>query len=138
MTDLQLQIIIFHLRRHSLNFPASNTSFKMARQRSKKLSEGRKTKQEDVPRVEHDSEEEISEDESLDAMDKDTDEEDLERGVLGDEGAFRAQLTKGYVPGKDAESDEDEIADAQAVEEGLEGVEDADVRNKSSWYVRMC
>lgn len=80
--------------------------------------------------VEHNSEQETSEDESLDAMDKDTDEEDLERGVLGDEGAFRAQLTKGYVPEKEDDMDDEEQTDEQAAEEGLEGVDDADVRDK--------
>lgn len=106
--------------RNSSDHPA-----KMPRQRSKKLSAGRNTEKPSAP--ESDVEElNVSDNESLPVSDKDEDEDELERLVLGDEATFRAQLGMKMDIDQDDEengaSEQDSEADA-----GIEDVEDADV-----------
>jgi hypothetical protein len=102
----------------------------MARQRSKKISEGRKALQQLTAPAQDQRDEEVSDNESLDIMDKDEDELELDRLVLGDRAGFMAQIDQGVT--EDGERDSEE-ADLEAdvglgdAEENLEGVDDADV-----------
>lgn len=103
----------------------------MPRQRSKKLSEGRKALQQPTPPAQDEHEQDDSDNESLDIMEKDDDEQELDRLVLGDEAGFMAQLDH---EGTEDEGDELEESGLEAevglddVEGNLEGVDDAEVR----------
>lgn len=102
----------------------------MPRQRSKKLSSSRKAENESVPELQRHEDEQESDIESLGILDKDSDEEELDRLVLGDGAGFMAQL------GRDMDVDEDEDAGSgegmseedERGDGGLEGVDDADVK----------
>lgn len=101
----------------------------MPRQRSKKLSSSRKDEEQSIPELQRPEVEDESDNESLGMLEKDSDEEELDRLVLGDDAGFMAQL------GGDMEIDEDESEDSTGVveetgdeEDGLEGVNDEDVR----------
>ena len=101
----------------------------MPRQRSKKLSASCKTVQEPGPQVDHEDEQSGSDNEDLEVFEKDEEEEELDKLVLGDGSTFMAQL------GRDMDVDDEEGSDeAGGLEEdhegegGLEGVDDADVR----------
>lgn len=104
----------------------------MPRQRSRKLSEGRTALQKSTPTTSDQHEQDDSHNESLDIMDKDEDELELDRLVLGDQAGFMAQLDQGRT--KDKEEDPEE-ADLEAEvglgdsDEDMEGVDDADVRS---------
>lgn len=97
----------------------------MPRQRSKKLSSSRVADEKPEPKVEWGSEPEDSDNASLDISEKDEDEEELERLVLGDGATFKAQLST------DMDVDEEDLEgngteeDLEA-EVGLENVDDAD------------
>jgi hypothetical protein len=117
----------------------TTATYEMPRQRSKKLSASRKTVQQPVSEQPHVSELERerdqseSENDSLDILEKDSDEEELDRLVLGDQGEFSAQLgndmdlnqAEGFEESGAGEEDGDE-------EGGLENVDDADVRDSTT------
>jgi hypothetical protein len=101
----------------------------MARQRSKKISEGQKAAPEQAPRklqVQHDEE---SGNESVDAREQDEDEEALSRLVLGDDADFMTQLERevGGDNGADfgEEAEEMDVVEEEG-EENMENVEDAE------------
>jgi hypothetical protein len=102
----------------------------MPRQRSKKLSASRKSVQDSAPEPDHEEEPEISDNESLDILDKDAEEEELERLVFGDGSTFKAQLGQemdvDYEEGSDySRKSQDEDAEGDG---GLGEVDDAEVR----------
>lgn len=85
-----------------------------------------------VPGLQQHEEEEESENESLGMLEKDSDEEELDKLVLGDDAGFMAQL------GGDMDVDEEDSEDFNGVaeesgkeEDGLEGSDDADVNHQS-------
>jgi len=102
----------------------------MPRQRSKRLSEARKTSQQPTPPAQDDREQDDSDNESVDVMEKDEDELELDRLVLGDEAGFMAQLDHEGGDGGDEDLEEVEL-EAEVglgdVEGNLEDVDDADV-----------
>jgi U3 small nucleolar RNA-associated protein 18 len=101
----------------------------MPRQRSKKLSASRKTVQDSMPQVDHEDEQSGSDNENLEISEKDAEEEELDRLVLGDGSTFMTQLGRGV--DVDYEEDSDGaggLEDENEGEEGLKGVDDADVR----------
>jgi len=115
----------------------------MPRQRSKKISEGRratqnseselqpasrKPAQDNSPEPEWEEEESDSEDESEDFRDKDEEEIELDRLVLGDADGFRAQLGQGMDLDFEEGSEGVERGEGEEEDGGLEGVDDADVR----------
>lgn len=115
----------------------------MPRQRSKKISErrktgkastlelqskNRKTAQDNSPEPEWEEERSGSEEESEDFREKDEEEEELDRLVLGDAGGFRAQLGEGMDLDFEEGSDGEGMAKGEEEDGGLEGVDDADVR----------
>jgi U3 small nucleolar RNA-associated protein 18 len=101
----------------------------MPRQRSKKLSEGRKAIQQPTPPTQDEREQDDSENESLDMIEKDEDEAELDRLVLGDGAAFMAHLDEEMQDeGEDASEAELEAeVGLDDEEENLEEVDDADV-----------
>jgi U3 small nucleolar RNA-associated protein 18 len=98
----------------------------MPRQRSKKISSSRVAEEKTARKEVWDSEPEYSDNASLDISEKDEDEEELERLVLGDGATFKVQL------GMDMDLDKEDLEgngreeDLEA-EVGLENVDDADV-----------
>jgi len=101
----------------------------MPRQRSKKLSASRKTVQEPVPAIHNEDEQFGSDNEDLEILEKDAQEEELDKLVLGDGSAFMAQLGGGMDVDSEEGSDvAEELEDENDGEGGLEGVDDADVR----------
>lgn len=62
-----------------------------------------------------------------------SDEEDLERLVLGDGANFKAQLSAGHGMDVDEDNSESEGDSEGEAEEDLEGVNDADVCNNQSY-----
>ena len=103
----------------------------MLRQRSKKLSSSRKTEEQSGPELQRHEDEEESDNESLGMLDKDSDEEELDRLVLGDGAGFMAQLGGDMEvdEGEDEEDIEGMSEGGEDGEGGLEGVDDADVTN---------
>lgn len=94
--------------------------------RSKKSANGSAKPKKDARTILQESEESASDNESVDIMDKDSDEEELDRLVLGDGAGFTAQLGQDM----DFESGDDEEEKGQDEEQediGIEGVDDADV-----------
>ena len=95
----------------------------MPRQRSKKLSETRKAVQQPTPPTQDDRE-------SVNLLEKDDDELELDRLVLGDGAGFLAELDH------EEEEGHDEVSEAaleaelglKDEEENLENVDDAEVR----------
>jgi U3 small nucleolar RNA-associated protein 18 len=100
----------------------------MPRQRSKKLSAGRKALQEQVPPARDEHEQVESDNESADVMEKDEDEFELDRLVLGDEAGFMARLDREGMEDEDLEEAglEAEVG-LDEVEGNLEDVDDAEV-----------
>lgn len=102
----------------------------MPRQRSKKLSEGRKALQQPAPLAQDEQDQDDSDNESIDIMEKDEDELELDKLVFGDEAGFMAQLNH---EGTEDEDEDLEKAGLEAevglddVEENLENVDDAEV-----------
>lgn len=102
----------------------------MPRQRSKRLSETRKSLQKPNPPAQDEREQDDGDNESVDVMEKDEDEHELERLVLGDEAGFMAQLDH---EGTEDENEDLEEAGLEAevgldgVEQNLEVVDDAEV-----------
>ena len=76
---------------------------------------------------------------SSDPMEKDEVEEELERLVFGDEDGFKRGLKLQPQHGLESASEEEEergreiVEGDDSVDEGLEGVDDADVSVKSLW-----
>ena len=102
----------------------------MPRQRSKKLSEGRKALQHPTPSAQDEREQGDSDSESVNVMEKDEDEYELDRLVLGDEAGFMAQLKHGGMEDKGEDLEEAELeaeVGLDDVEENLEDVDDAEV-----------
>lgn len=106
----------------------------MPRQRSKKLSGSHTTgqkpvsKQQPAPETERQRDQSESDNDSLDILEKDSDEEELDRLVLGDQADFSAQL--GHSMDLDqAEGSEESGVGEDDDEGGLENVDDADVRD---------
>jgi U3 small nucleolar RNA-associated protein 18 len=103
----------------------------MPRQRSKKLSEGRKAFQQPTPQAQDEREQDDSDKESVDVMEKDEEEQELDKLVLGDEAGFMAQLDYGDAGYKDEDLEEEADLEAEVgldgVEENLEGLDDAEV-----------
>ncbi|KAF7901026.1 hypothetical protein EAF00_003247 [Botryotinia globosa] len=94
--------------------------------RSKKSANGSAKPKKDARTILRESEESASDNESVDMMDKDSDEEELDRLVLGDGAGFTAQLGQDM----DFESEDDEEEKGQDEEQediGIEGVDDADL-----------
>jgi U3 small nucleolar RNA-associated protein 18 len=106
----------------------------MARQRSKRLTESRKSgvdlREVHSPESDHESVDSQSEGESVDIAAKDDEEEELDRLVLGDGATFKAQLGNDFSGGYERGTLEDKevIEDDEEAEGGLENVDDADVR----------
>ncbi len=102
----------------------------MPRQRSKKLSASRKTEQADGSGFETQKEQIDSENESIEANEKDEEEEELDRLVLGDGTNFRAQLRQHMDLDSEGEPEEGDQADEEEpeVDGSLENVDDSDVR----------
>jgi U3 small nucleolar RNA-associated protein 18 len=122
-----------HRNTEQLEYPETQA---MPRQRSKKLSASHMTVQQPKSEVELEKGENESEIDGLHMMEKDSDEEELDRLVLGDGSEFKAQL------GRAVDLDRAENSEGYDVEggdleeeEGLEDVDDADVRdlNTLSW-----
>ena len=101
----------------------------MPRQRSKKLSSSHKTENKPIPELQRHEDEQESDNESLGILDKDEDEEELDRLVLGDGAGFMAQLGREMDVGEDGDADSGEgiSEEDESGEDGLEGVDDADV-----------
>jgi U3 small nucleolar RNA-associated protein 18 len=102
----------------------------MPRQRSKKLSEGRKAFKQPTSPAQDEREQDGSDKESVDIMEKDEDEQELEKLVLGDEAGFMAHLDHGDAGYEDEDLEEEEDLEAEVgldVEEILEDVDDAEV-----------
>jgi U3 small nucleolar RNA-associated protein 18 len=105
----------------------------MLRQRSKKLSDSRKTdaKSREVHALDfaHERDQSESDNESLDIQAKDDEEEELDRLVLGDGAGFKTQLNYDINMGydEDSQSDREVIEKDEDAEGGLENVDDADV-----------
>lgn len=107
----------------------------MPRQRSKKLSAGRKAESENVIKPANEdiqyNEDSDSDNESVEILEKDAEEEELDRLVLGGGFGFKAQFgtDMDMLDGiADGEENEDVDQDSEG-EAGLEGIDDADVRN---------
>jgi hypothetical protein len=106
----------------------------MPRQRSKKLSATRKAETANVAKnpsenVQHEEDIE-SDNESVDILEKDAEEEELDRLVLGGGFGFKAQYNRDAgMPDAVSENEEDEDVDQDSEgEAGLEGLDDADVK----------
>ena len=100
----------------------------MARQRSKKIVEGRKANPEAVkPQKNTPEDREFSDSDSeSDVIDEDDDENELARMVLGDSAGFDTNLGGDYE--YEDEEEKDVFGDGNAEEDqGLEGIDDADV-----------
>jgi len=105
----------------------------MPRQRSKKLVSNRK--EETIPRrdLERGTEQDDSENESLEISDKDEDEDELEKLVLGDGTGFKEQLGMGMELDHESDSEGNIITEEDPeAEGGLENIDDADVRIPSA------
>jgi U3 small nucleolar RNA-associated protein 18 len=100
----------------------------MPRQRSKKLSSSHKAEKKLAPELEREENEGSSGEESVE-LEKDSEEEELDRLVLGDAGAFKAQLGRDRAMEEDSNQDGEGIEKDLEVEAGLEHLDDADVRN---------
>jgi hypothetical protein len=102
----------------------------MPRQRSKKLSEGRKTLHQPIKTSNEQKIEDDGHDEGIDNIEKDEDELELDRLVLGDEAGFMAQLEQRDTAHDDEDIEETELPveeDSEADETNLEGIDDAEV-----------
>ncbi|KAN0122009.1 WD40 repeat-like protein [Hyaloscypha variabilis] len=100
----------------------------MPRQRPTKLAASRQTEQSSVPEPEEQSDID-SDNESLGILEKDAEEEELDRLVLGDGAGFKAQLGQQMDIDFDAASvNEDSVAEgASEREDDLENVDDAEL-----------
>ncbi|TVY54643.1 putative U3 small nucleolar RNA-associated protein 18 [Lachnellula cervina] len=100
----------------------------MPRQRSKKLAASRKTVQDPMPPTHHEDDQSASDNEDLEILERDAEEEELDKLVLGDGSAFMAQLGGGIDVDSEGDSDVAEgLEDDNDGEGGLEGVDDADL-----------
>lgn len=99
----------------------------MPSSRSKKSANGSATSKHDARKIPQESEESGSDNGSIDMMDKDSDEEELDRLVLGDGAGFTAQLGQDmdFELEEDSEGENDEVKEQE--DAGIEGVDDADV-----------
>jgi U3 small nucleolar RNA-associated protein 18 len=100
----------------------------MPRQRSKKTSASRITEQAVAQESASEEEQSENDNDSPDIMEKDSDEEELDRLVLGDGARFKAQLGMGMdVDQGEYSKDKDSLVEAQDGEAEFENVDDADV-----------
>lgn len=99
----------------------------MAPSLSKKSTQSGANSKHDVRKVLQENEESDSDHESVNMMDKDSDEEELDRLVLGDGAGFTAQLGEDmdFDMKEDSEGEKNEDEDQE--DAGIEGVDDADV-----------
>lgn len=102
---------------------------KMPRQRSRKLSEGRKASQKSALGKVQEHEQDDSDNESAGFQEKDEEEAELDRLVLGDGVGFKAQLGQLQTDADSVvESAENDPVDAEHSDEAdLENVDDEDV-----------
>ena len=106
----------------------------MPRQRSKKFSGILKNEDRSAPELQRQEDEEESDNESLGMLEKDPDEEELDRLVLGDDAGFMAQLGGDMdIDERNSEDGKDITEESDEGEHGLEGVDDADVKRPSSF-----
>lgn len=102
----------------------------MAKQRSKKLSAAQKSAPKDSQSKTPEQNDVESDNESVEMMEKNQDEDDLARLVLGDDAGFMAQLAQktGQDLGADSEDDAEPMdVEGEEAKENLEDVEDAEV-----------
>lgn len=115
-----------------------NQNSTMPRQRSKKLSESRESKSKLAPSKVVQSGSNESDNKSEEEREKDEDEAELDRLVLGDGGEFMAEL--GGNMDDDVMSASEADLEAQLglgeKEQGLEGVDDADVSITAADFVQ--
>ncbi|ESZ94629.1 hypothetical protein SBOR_4976 [Sclerotinia borealis F-4128] len=95
--------------------------------RSKESANGSATSKKDAREILQESEESDSDNESIDMMDKDSDEEDLDRLVLGDGAGFTAQLGQDMDFELEENSEGEMGEDEEQEDVGIEGVNDADL-----------
>jgi hypothetical protein len=102
----------------------------MPQQRSRKNGRTRKTSSKVVINFNERSAQNDSENERMDMSDKDEEEDELERLVMGDDAGFRAHLSMGNMEVNEEEEPKKEGAEEGDVEaeSDLENVNDADVR----------
>jgi len=107
----------------------------MARQRSKKLSESRKATQQPAPVALDDAEEDFSDNDSSEP-ESEADDAELDRLVLGG-GDFMTELSREVdIEGSSGgEEDLEEELGLGGEDEGLEGVDDADVSH-CRWHTQ--
>ncbi|RAL66263.1 hypothetical protein DID88_005934 [Monilinia fructigena] len=99
----------------------------MLSSRSKKSANGSATSRHDVRKILQESEESGSDNESVNMMDKDSDEEELDRLVLGDGAGFTAQLGQDMDFELEEDSEGENGEDKEQEDAGIEGVDDADL-----------
>ncbi|KAF8848924.1 WD40 repeat-like protein [Acephala macrosclerotiorum] len=101
----------------------------MPRQRSKKISASRRAESSTVAEVPVEEEPNDSDNESLDILEKDAEEEELDRLVLGDGFGFKAQWGNDteMQDGEPKGEGDDAVDQDSEGEAGLEGVDDADL-----------
>jgi U3 small nucleolar RNA-associated protein 18 len=106
----------------------------MPQQRSKKLSESRQAGDQLESEARHYEDQNESDEESLSMLEKDSDEEELDRLVLGDGAGFKAQLGMGmeWEKGNGSGDDDGAPEDTSEADVGLEGVDDRDVNTSPS------
>lgn len=112
----------------------------MPRQRSKKLSASRKAESSTVADFSKDEAQhqgDSDSDNGSEILDKDAEEEELDRLVLGDGFGFKAILDKdtNMQDGESEDGENDSVDQDSEGEAGLEGVDDADV---SSFQANAC
>lgn len=102
-------------------------AYAMPRQRSKKLTASRQTEDSSVPEREERSD---TENDSTGLLEKDEEEEELARLVLGDGLGFKAQLGQQMDLAMDGGSEEEEsmVEEDSEGEARLENIDDAEVR----------
>jgi U3 small nucleolar RNA-associated protein 18 len=94
---------------------------------SKKATKGGTRSKNESRKIPQAIEETGSWDESEDMMEKDEDEEELDRLVLGDDAGFTSQLGQDMDIDMDSGGDEEGDQEEENEDIGLEGVDDADV-----------
>jgi U3 small nucleolar RNA-associated protein 18 len=110
----------------------------MRRQRSKRLSEGRKVAQQPTPLTQDEREQYESDHQGNDVTQKDEDELELDRLVLGDGAGFLAELDREEeeIHDKASEAELEAEIGLKDGEENLENVDDADVWG--TFFLRGC
>jgi U3 small nucleolar RNA-associated protein 18 len=105
----------------------------MPRQRSKKLSESLKGSQKSIPPNESNIEQNNTDNDDESFLEKDEEEEELDKLVLGDAADFKSQLRLLDSTNSSGESGDDSIEGESGEEAGLEHIDDADVNTPPSF-----